>query len=577
MALKKRKTRRHRRKRKKRRADASGGGSNNNTNTNSSVNSLARKKRRNTDTDGGKVSKSKIKSTLTVGKTERNKLRNVGRDISYAVNVNTSRKSRKDDAGVSIRSTLYKQGGEKKLRIKKLDIDSPERLRDTINAIVDMDGAGDKNAPLKKIEIDLVGVKDLDKMKDALKELDPSIEVEFKFKDRGRTFNLEEGFGGVQTLIKASKDKPKKNENIAAIESILSEAQKIQTKDDPTLKDIEKLAFLNNQMDGFIQRAESEMNGKAEEDFLKGIKLALALEAPRVASQKTKIEDDLLSGEKTPKENPTPPKDAAAETKAKTERDNIEKTLTVKQTEQNKLRNVGREIDYAFNINSSKNDNDSGVGLTSTLFKKDGNKVLQIKKLSLDDSAKLKNTIDAINNMNQLGDSKNDPLKKIEIDLTGVTDLGKLNEALQDLDASIEIELKFKDKDRNRPYVLQEGFDGMQFFMEASKGRPKNNETINTIESLINTARILQSNESSTPDDIDKLIYLNNQISGFLRRARKETQNKDELSFIDGVKLALDMESNRLVDDKEILIKNQVTESNDEKTEVKKRARSATV
>lgn len=296
MPLIKRKKNRSKKKKFRRiRRDASGasnssGGASSSSNSSSSI----RKKKRSRDSDSseGRVAKGKIKSTLTVGKTEVNSLRNTGRKISYAFNVNTSRNARKSDAGVSIKSTLYKQGGDKKLRIQKIDFDNPSKFKDTINSIVSMDQVDGKNDPLKKIEIDLAGVANLGKLNDAIKDIDPSVEIEFKFKDkdRNRPYALDDGFAGVKFLMDALKGKPEGNENLKAIEGLVNEANNLQTKEDITVEDMDKIQYLNQQIDGFVKRAETEMNSDDEKRFLDGLKLALELESERVVSDKIELE-----------------------------------------------------------------------------------------------------------------------------------------------------------------------------------------------------------------------------------------------------------------------------------------------
>ncbi len=549
-------------------SNSSGGASR----SNDTGSSISKKKRlRDRDPSDVRVAKGKIKNTLTVGRTEVNSLRNTGRNISYAFNVNTSKNARKSDAGVSIKSTLYNQGGDKKLRIQKIDFDNASKFKDTIDSIVSMDQVDGKDDPLKKIEIDLAGVADLGKLNDALKDIDPSVEIEFKFKDkdRNRPYQLEKGYEGVKFFMEASKGRPKKNEAIAAVERLVGEANKLQSKDSPTLDDMDKIQYLNQQIDGFLKQAESEMKGDGEKKFLQGVKLALDLESNRVTQEKSRIEAEGPKRDDQPTTDSPPPRDEATETRAAEDRSNIEKTLSTKKTETNKLRNIGREIGYAFEVNTSRSasKDDAGVTINSTLFKQGNDKKLIISKIDFDDPTKLKNTIDAIVGMDQLGDSKNDPLKKVEIDLGGVSDLGKLKEALKDLNPSIEIELKFKDKDRNRPFVLKDGFAGVKFLMDAFKGKPNRNENLDAIGNLVNEAKNLQSKKDLALDDFEKIQFLNQQIDGFIKRAETEMNTVAEKNFLEGLKLALDLESERVASDKTELEESEAKREEDRQKE----------
>ena len=500
-----------------------------------------RKRKKDASTD--KVALGKIKSTLTVGKTERNALRNKSRDISYAYTVNTSRSARKDDAGVSIKSTIYKQGGEKKLQIRKLDFDNPSKLKDTISAIVDMDQVGgNKSEPLKRIEIDLDGVKDIGKLREALKELDPSIKVDFKYKDRDRNrpFELGDGYGSVQRFIEAAKGRPNKNENLAAMENLLSAAQNIQSKDSPTKADMDQIDYLNQQMEGFLKRAESELKSEEEINFLNGVKMALALEGNRLTEQKAEIEArDALP----------PPKSkdllvAAKEIRLSKE---IQETLSINKIERNRLRNANQILDYAFQIDTSKDaqNNDLGIHLKSTLFKKEGEKRLRIDEIDFDDPTQFKQTLNAILNMDQSIENRKEALSGIEIELAGVSDLGKLRTALKDLDSSIKIEFKFKDREKNRPYEIEKGLEGLQKFMEAAKGRPQNNETIDAIENLVNKALEIDVSDLDEKDKVEQLLYINQQINGFMNTAKKEASDDNELWFLENVNLLLGIEKDK--------------------------------
>ena len=523
-------------KKRKRIQDSSGSDNSNPSGGSLSSDSSNLKRKKEVSTD--KVSLGKIKSTLSVGKTERNALRNRNRDISYAYTVNTSRLARKDDAGVSIKSTLYKQGGERKLQIRKIDFDDASKLKDTINAINDMDKAGGgNNEPLKKIEIDLDGVADVGKLKDALKELDASIKIEFKFKDRDRNrpYDLDEGFGGLQKFIEAAKGRPKKNDNITAIENLASEAQQLQSKASPTKEDMNEIVRLKDQINDLVSQAESEMKGKAEENFLNSVKLALALESDRVTKQKATI--DAIP---PPKPKAKDLLVAAAEIRANKA---FQKTLSIDKIEQNKLRNLGREIDYAYKINTNKDaqNNDTGVNLQTTLFKKEEKKILQIHEIDFDDPTKFKLAIDAISNLDKSA------LSKIEIDLGGVSDLSKLRVALQEIDPKIEIEFKFKDRDKNRPYGVEGDMEGVQQFIKAAKGKPKKNDNLDAIETLVEEARIIKLSDSLSKEDNDKLLYINQQIDGFMKRAEGEMNGDAESRFLEGVKLLLGIEKDKLV------------------------------
>lgn len=203
--------------------------------------------------------------------------------LEYKIRLRTDRR-KNNESGVNISSTIRKrkqresQGDAKKtLRIDRIKMDDSSQLKDTIDVINTSNNAKPEDS-LGDIEFDVSGIQDLELLQAGLQELDPSISINYFFRDvKGAARKLEDGFGGIKTYLESATGSSSDNDAINRIKDKIDEAIVESGKTQQTVEEVDQAMNLNKEIKFLIESEQGKLTGdKSEKEFLIGLNVAIS-------------------------------------------------------------------------------------------------------------------------------------------------------------------------------------------------------------------------------------------------------------------------------------------------------------